>query len=215
MADDPSCGHGPGPEKKPSPADGPPADLSRHGPGGPGGGADPSSPADQPPAGPPSPAGQPPAACSPGYAVTPGDLDGDDWDQDAAMAAFMADLEAGYDLPACSIGLDPDDGDWPPPGEEGDGRAAGGAAVPADDPAGHSTARAGGRPGEDPVPGAPVVPEWLDAGYLPRTPAGPGQLRGGSGFASGDVLDAARPGPALAGSADAAAGPSPGLYRTG
>ena len=29
------------------------------------------------------------------------------------------------------------------------------------------------------------------------------------------VLDAARPGPALAGSADAAAGPSPGLYRTG
>ena len=53
------------------------------------------------------------------YAVTPGDLDGDDWDQDAAMAAFMADLESGYDLFTASIGLDPDPGDtdWLPPDE--------------------------------------------------------------------------------------------------
>ncbi len=55
------------------------------------------------------------------YAVTPGDLDGDDWDQDAAMAAFMADLESGYDLFASSIGpdpaSDPEDADWVPPEE--------------------------------------------------------------------------------------------------
>ena len=38
------------------------------------------------------------------FAVTPGDLDGDGWDQDAAMAAFLADLEAGYDLFTSPIG---------------------------------------------------------------------------------------------------------------
>jgi len=41
------------------------------------------------------------------FAVVPGDLDGDGWDQDAAMAVFLADLEAGYDLFTSPVGLDP------------------------------------------------------------------------------------------------------------
>ena len=56
---------------------------------------------------------------------------------------------------------------------------------------------------------ADVVPECMDAGFLPRGGTGrPRLVRGGpgAGFASGAELDTARPGPALAGFADDAAG---------
>ena len=63
------------------------------------------------------------------------------------------------------------------------------------------------------------VPEFLDAGFLPRgrstagslraaTPSGPvpSRNRPGAGFAAGDFLDVTLPGPTLAGAADTAAG---------
>ena len=74
------------------------------------------------------------------------------------------------------------------------------------------------------------MPEFLDAGFLPRgrstagslpaqtsppsqaTPSGPvpSRNRTGAGFAAGDVLDVTLPGPTLAGAADTAAGPDRG-----
>jgi hypothetical protein len=57
--------------------------------------------------------------------------------------------------------------------------------------------------------GADPVPESMDAGFLPRGGPGRPKLVGGgpgAGFASGAELDTARPGPALAGFADDAAG---------
>src|SRR5271166_3946356 len=60
------------------------------------------------------------------YAVTPGDLDGDDWDQDAALAAFMTDIESGYDLFSSSVGPDSEDADWLPPEEPPGGGTSGG-----------------------------------------------------------------------------------------
>ena len=59
-----------------------------------------------------------------------------------------------------------------------------------------------------------MVPECFDAGFLPRDPDGPASRRrgtgGDSGFASGDALDTALPGPALAGFADAVTGTGQG-----
>ena len=63
-------------------------------------------------------------------------------------------------------------------------------------PAGDQESRVEGQPGQDPVP---VVPECLDAGFLPRVATADVRRGSGSGFASGDVLDTALPGPALAG----------------
>jgi Domain of unknown function (DUF222) len=154
MPDESSRGHGPGQDSGRSPGHGPR-------PGRPGDVPDDSSAS----AGGPSAADREPAAGLGAFAVVPGELDGDDWDQDAAMAAFMADLEAGYDLFTSSMGLEPDEADGLPPAEF-----------------------AGG--------------------------AGAGSLAGGSGFASGDVLDTALPGPALAGFADAAASGGAGVRRT-
>ena len=59
-----------------------------------------------------------------------------------------------------------------------------------------------------------MVPECFDAGFLPRDADGPASRRpgrgGDSGFASGDALDTALPGPALAGFADAVTGTGQG-----
>jgi Domain of unknown function (DUF222) len=138
--------------------------------------------------------------------VVPGDLDGDDWDQDAAMAAFMADIECGYDLVTSSIGLEPDELDWPFPGDPGEWPGADGADGPAGDPAVGAPSRADGDAGP--------VAECLDPGSLPRGAAAPSPSRGsGSGFASRDVLDVALPDPALAGFADAAASGGVGVGR--
>jgi hypothetical protein len=95
----------------------------------------------------PSPADPRSAACSRDFAVTPGDLDGDDWDQEAALAAFMADIESGYDLFTSSIGLEADDADWPPTGEQDAGPAADTAVLPPEAyPASGNTARIEGGP---------------------------------------------------------------------
>jgi Domain of unknown function (DUF222) len=172
---------------------------------------------------------------------------GDDWDQEASLAAIVARIEA--DRAAGLIDpdeLDEDDGllpfgdDWPDEGfvRLGDDWPGKGPAVTA----GEADV---GAPEHAPVPeGGPVpehapVPEVLDAGFLPRGraagqsgtppapggPSGPGWLptgsppvpasapglgpsdnRPGAGFASGEVLDSARPGPVLAAAADVAAG---------
>src|SRR5271166_256648 len=74
-----------------------------------------------------------------------------------------------------------------------------------------------GAAGPDPADqGAAPVPECFDAGFFLRgtaaTPGGgpgprrPGRFGPGAGFAVGDVLDTALPGPTLAGFTDAAAG---------
>ena len=93
------------------------------------------------------------------------------------------------------------DGGTPQPGYPATGGPATG--VPAGD-----AAQGRERPDQG---AAPVVPECLDAGFLPRDASGPPSGRAGrpgglSGFASGDVLDTALPGPALAGFADQVAG---------
>jgi hypothetical protein len=154
-----------------------------------------------------SPADREPVTGARAFAVTPGDLDGDDWDQDAAMAAFMADLESGYDLFTSPVGLEPDELDGPFAGDPGEWPAADGAAGPAGGPGGGASSAAEGDAG-------PVVAECLDAGSLPRGAAWASCSRGaGSGFASGDVLDVALPDPALAGFADAAASGGTGVGR--
>ncbi len=101
----------------------------------------------------------------------------DDWDQDAALDALVAAVQAGR------VAIPPDDEDNSP----GKGSASA-AAEPA------------------------AASECIDAGFLPRD-AGSGQFRDGktgggpaAGFASGGVLDRGLPGPAIAGSLDAAAG---------
>ena len=76
-----------------------------------------------------------------------------------------------------------------------------------DEPSADHEPRDGANPPHD---GDPVVPECFDAGFLPRDAEGPASRRprrgGDSGFASGDALDTALPGPALAGFADAVTG---------
>jgi hypothetical protein len=71
--------------------------------------------------------------------------------------------------------------------------------------------RAAGRSGTSPAPDWPPEPRWLPTGTPPvQTSApgpGPSDTRPGAGFASGEVLDSARPGPVLAAAVDAAAGP--------
>ena len=90
------------------------------------------------------------------------------------MAEFLADLEAGYDLFAAPVGLEPDELDEldvPFAGGEGGWPGADGAVGPAGEPA------AGDRPvgdlgggGVPPAGGGagPGVAEFLDAGSLPR-----------------------------------------------
>jgi len=153
-------------------------------------------------AGPSSP---PPASRQPGPgpddgALTPGGREGDPWGQKAVLDELMARFGSGRDLdwPGDSSALDDGDGLFPD-GERASGWPRDSAPWPA---AGNGPPPAG--TGTGPVPVA--VPETMDAGFLPRGTATPGQRGSGSGFASGEVLDTARPGPALAGFADAAAG---------
>ena len=186
---------------------------------------------------------------------------GDDWDQEASLAAMVAQIEAER---AAGL-IDPDDldedhgfipfgDDWPDEGfaRLGDDWPGKGPAVTvgeADASAPQHVSVAEGGPVPEHAPaaeGAPSpedqpVPEVLDAGFLPRgraadrsgTPPAPGRLpapsslptgnppvsasasgpgpsdnRPGAGFASGELLDSARPGPVLATAADVAAGPS-------
>ena len=216
MPDESSRGHGPGEQSGCSPVNGPRPGRRGRVPDGPRPGAGGHSSA-----GGPLPADRQPVPGARAFAVVPGDLDGDGWDQDAAMAEFLADLEAGYDLFAAPVGLEPDELDEldvPFAGGEGGWPGADGAAGPAGEPA------AGDRPVGDPggggVPPAgggagPGVAEFLDAGSLPRGAAWPDPSRGsGSGFASGDVLDVALPDPGLAGLADAAASGGVGVGRS-
>ena len=133
----------------------------------------------------------------------------DDWDQEASLAAFVAEVEAGR-----AHGLvDPDDLYYDEPWDsELDLPALD--AVPGEERAG-----AGSDP---PLPELdPPLPE-LDAGFLPRGradgPSGAGRSAPScsgeghrSGFASGGAWDTALPGPALAGSADATAGRAGGM----
>ena len=80
-----------------------------------------------------------------------------------------------------------------------------------DEPSADHEPRDGANPPHD---GDPVVPECFDAGFLPRDADGPASRRpgrgGDSGFASGDALDTALPGPVLAGFADAVSGTGQG-----
>ena len=115
----------------------------------------------------------------------------DDWDQEASLAAFVAEVEAKrahglidlddyYDL------NDPDDG----------------YDLPRDTAAGPAAGR--------PEPDVGLLPWGLEGG---RDDGGSGR-DGGSGFASGGVWDKALPGSGLAQAADAAAGPSRGYGDT-
>ena len=136
----------------------------------------------------------------------------DDWDQEASLAAFVAEVEAGR-----AHGLvDPDDLYY---GEPWDSEVD----LPALDAVpGEERAGAGSDP---PLPELdPPLPE-LDAGFLSRGRPGappdadhPAPSRSGAGhrpgFASGGAWDTALPGPALAGSADATAGPGRGYVGT-
>ena len=149
---------------------------------------------------------QSPACSRPDQEPPPAGLSGvdDDWDQEASLAAFVAEVEAGR-----AHGLvDPDDLYY---GEPWDSELD----LPALDAVpGEERAGAGSDP---PLPEVdPPLPE-LDAGFLPRgrpgAPPGagrpaPSRSSAGhrSGFASGGAWDTALPGPALAGSADATAG---------
>ena len=185
---------------------------------------------------------------------------GDDWDQEASLAAMVTRIEA--DRAAGLIDpdeLDEDDGflpfgdDWPDEGfvRLGDDWPGGGPAItageadvsapehapvpeggpvpehapvaprapsPEDRPVPEVLAagflprgRAAGRSGTSPAPDWPPGPRWLPTGTPPvQTSApgpGPSDTRPGAGFASGEVLDSARPGPVLAAAVDAAAGP--------
>ncbi|MGP0025063.1 MAG: hypothetical protein ACLPKE_17140, partial [Streptosporangiaceae bacterium] len=151
----------------------------------------------------------------------------DDWDQEASLAAFVAEVEAGR-----AHGLvDPDDQYY---GEPWDSEVD---LTALDAMPGEANAGAGSDP---PLPQPdPPLPE-LDAGFLPRGradgPSGPGRSAPGgsgaggsapgrsgtggsraghrSGFASGGAWDTALPGPALAGSADATAGTGRGYAGT-
>ncbi len=203
----------------------------------------------------------------------PGSLD-DDWDQEASLAATVAETEAAYASGLITPDeLDEDDGFLPPDDDDwggdnwGGGRPSGDG--PIEEPAVAADDTGPGRLDVDPAPGSPprrengpaspgpqtpgpqepgaqesaAVPEFLDAGFLPRgratadflprqtsppgpttppgspraqttptaqtTPPGPipSRDRPGAGFAAGDALDVALPGPALAGAADTAAGP--------
>ena len=174
---------------------------------------------------------------------------GDDWDQEASLAATVAQIEAKR---AAGL-IDPDDLDedegFLPFGDDWPGKGPAVTVGEADVSAPQQAPVAEGRPGPQQAPvaaGAPspedqLVPEVLDAGFLPRgraadqcgTPPAPGRLPGpgslptgnppvsasapgpgpsdnrpGTGFASGEALDRARPGPVLAAAADTAAGPS-------
>src|SRR5271165_3055304 len=107
MPDEPSRSHGPGEERAPSHGDGPHPGRSGRAPDG-----------SRTSGGTASPAARPPTADSREYVRSPGDLDRDEWDQEAALAAFMADVESGLDLFTSGIGLEPDEADeLPPPGE--------------------------------------------------------------------------------------------------
>ena len=157
----------------------------------------------------------------------------DDWDQEASLAAFVAEVEAKrahglididdyYDLD------DPDDGYDLPDGYCGpDGLAAGRpepeSAGPPRDVAARSAAgrpepESAGPPRDVAARSAAGRPE-PDAGLLAwgsdggRDDGGPDR-DGGSGFASGGVWDKALPGPGLAEAADAAAGPARGYGDT-
>ena len=143
---------------------------------------------------------QPPAGQTSGADWDQPDAE-DDWDQDAALDALVAAVEAGR------IEIPPDDGgaldgtdDAVRPGVPG---------APANTGNAGARASAGSGPtGQDPQ----RARECIDAGFLPRDaepgPAGATTTGGGpaAGFASGGVLDRGLPGPAIAGSLDAAAG---------
>ncbi len=134
----------------------------------------------------------------------------DDWDQEASLAAFVAEVEANrkFGLLDPDDYYDPDDGYDPPDdycgpgGPEAGGPQPEAAGLPRDMAAGHGA----GRPERD----AGLLPWGLDGG---RDDGG-SDRDGGSGFASGGAWDKAWPGPGLAQAADAAAGPSRGYADT-
>jgi len=137
----------------------------------------------------------------------------DDWDQEASLAAFVAEVEANrkfglIDLDDYYDYDDPDDGHDLPDDYCGPaGPAAGGpepeaAGLPRDTAAGPAAGR--------PEPDTGLLPWGLDGG---RDGGGSGGDPG-SGFATGGVWDKAWPGPGLAEAADAAAGPGRGYGDT-
>lgn len=178
-----SPGHGQRDEGVPPSGDSPRNGRPRHAPDEPGAGN-----------GSPPPSLEQPTAGGSGSGLTPGDLDGargldgDCWDQEAALAAFMADLESGLDLFSSGIGLEPDEEDWPP--EEADGPPSsdiGAVAMPGGDQAGGDLAGgdlAGGVGGARPGPAA-VVPECLDAGFCRAGDPGRGRVRATAGSRRG------------------------------
>jgi hypothetical protein len=220
MAHEPSPGHG-HPDQDPL-GGGPAAERDR--PATPDGFVNGSAGRREPPPGqavPPAPADPPK---SPGRDTEAGwdqaDAE-DDWDQDAALDAFVAAIEAGQ------VPIPPDDsgepGGYVPP--DVPGSPASGPETPASTGPGRSSTGSGqtsaepgqasGKPGQasapsaGPGPGSGAPRECIDAGFLPRdAPPGPAAEPGrpASGFASGALLDRALPGPAVAGFLDAAAG---------
>ena len=148
----------------------------------------------------------PPGGGAPGAGL--GGLVGpeDDWDQEASLAAFVAEVEANrkfglIDLDDYYDYYDPDDGyDLPDDYCGPDGPAAG---RPEPEAAGLPRDMAAGPAAGRPEPDAGLLPRGLDGG---RDDGG-SDRDGGSGFATGGVWDKALPGPGLAQAADAAAGP--------
>jgi len=157
----------------------------------------------------------------------------DDWDQEASLAAFVAEVEAKrahglIDIDDYHDLDDPDDGydlpddycepDWPaagPPEPEAAGlphdmAARSAAGPPEPEAAGLPHDMAARSAAGPPEPEAGLLPWGSDGG---RDDGGPDR-DSGSGFASGGVWDKALPGPGLAEAADAAAGPARGYGDT-
>ena len=152
----------------------------------------------------------PPGGGAPGAGL--GGLVGpeDDWDQEASLAAFVAEVEANRKFGLIDLDdyYDPDDGyDLPDDYCGPDGPAAG---RPEPEAAGLPRDMAAGPAAGRPEPDAGLLPRGLDGG---RDDGG-SDRDGGSGFATGGVWDKALPGPGLAQAADAAAGDLPRAFRT-
>ena len=158
----------------------------------------------------------------------------DDWDQEASLAAFVAEVEAKrahglldlddyYDLDEPDDGYDLPDAYCGPAGPAAGRPEPEAAGLPRDMAAGPAAGRpepqAAGLPREMAAGAAAGQPEPQAAGLLPWGLEG-GRNDGGSdrdgdsGFASGGVWDKALPGPGLAEAANATAGPGRGYGDT-
>ena len=144
---------------------------------------------------------------------------GDDWPgKGPAVTIGEADVSAPQHAPVAEGGPAPQHAPVPEGGPAPQhAPVAAGAPSPEDQPvpevldAGFlPRGRAADQSGTPPAPGRPPGPGWSPTGNPSASASAPGPSdnRPGAGFASGEMLDSAQPGPLLAAAADVAAGPS-------